>query len=250
MKKLIAGNWKMNGTRESAKALLADIVNHIHKHPGVLERCDFLVCPAFLHIGLARHTLHSAPHIAYGAQDCSAFGDGAYTGDVSAAMLKDQGCQYVILGHSERREYHKESSETVRAKAEKALEAGLKVIICVGEKLKEREEGLAEDIVKQQLIGSLPKAANGSNTVIAYEPVWAIGTGKSATPADIAAMHGFIRRLLVDRVENGSAVRILYGGSVKPDNAGVIFAVRDVNGALIGGASLKADSFLGIAQAV
>jgi triosephosphate isomerase len=249
MKKLIAGNWKMHGTREQAKVLIADIVNNIHKHPGLLDHCDFLVCPPFLYLGVVRHSLHNVPHITIGGQDCSLYGEGAYTGDISAGMLKDVGCKYVILGHSERRQYQNESSDVVRQKAEKAHAAGLITIICVGEKEKERDAGRAEDVVKQQLIESLPASARADNTVIAYEPVWAIGTGKTATPGDIAAMHGFIRKRLQEKLENAASVRILYGGSVKPENASAIFAVQDVNGALIGGASLKAGQFLGIAQA-
>lgn len=249
MKKLIAGNWKMNGNREQAKSLITDIVNGIHNEPGVLNVCDFVVCPPFVHLGILRHSLTNVPHIALGGQDCAFTENGAYTGDVSPAMLKDMSCGYVILGHSERRQYHEESDETVRKKAEAAHAKGLITIICVGEGETEREAGRQERVVARQLLGSMPMSATAENTVIAYEPVWAIGTGKTATPEDVGAMHAFIREKLNGKLANHESLRILYGGSVKPDNAGALFDVPNVDGALIGGASLQAGQFLGIALA-
>lgn len=249
MKKLIAGNWKMNGTREDAKSLIADIANSIHNQPGVLEKCDFVVCPPFVHIGIVRHALVNVPHIAVGGQDCSFEGNGAFTGDISPAMLIDMSCKYVILGHSERRQYHEEADEIIRKKAEAAHAAGLIAIICVGEGDKDREAKRQERVVGRQLLGSLPISMTAQNTVIAYEPVWAIGTGKSATPQDVADMHKFIRDKLASSLENHQELRILYGGSVKADNAAGLFSMPNVDGALIGGASLKAGQFLGIALA-
>lgn len=241
MKRLIAGNWKMNGNMAEGIALARGIVESIQDDSSVLENNDFLVCPPYLHLAPVQAELSMA--VSLGAQDCSPFENGAYTGDVSAIMLKDMNCDYVILGHSERRQYYMESNLLIQQKAVMALEAGLKVIVCVGETEEEREQGIHQDIVEQQLAGSLPSQGTGENVVVAYEPVWAIGTGKTATTEDIAEMHGFIRGLAP------KDSRILYGGSVKPANAAEIFAVENVNGALIGGASLKADDFLGIAQA-
>ena len=184
-----------------------------------------------------------------GGQDCSPFDGGAYTGDISANMLKDINCSYVILGHSERRQYYSESNMLVKQKAAMANDAGLTSIICVGETEEQREAGEEQDVVGTQMLESLPDTAKAENIVIAYEPVWAIGTGKTATIEDIAAMHDFIRSKLSEKLENAYKIRILYGGSVKPANATEIFAVNNVNGALIGGASLKAEDFIGIAKA-
>ena len=249
MKKLIAGNWKMNGTRDDAKRLIADIVNGIHVKPELLERCEFLVFPPYLYIGAIRHSLTGITTVAFGAQDCSSYDNGAYTGDISAAMLKEGRCSHVILGHSERRQHHEETNEEVAQKAQKAHQEGLITIICVGETEGQREKGQQDSIVAAQLKASLPASATAENTIIAYEPVWAIGTGKTATPADVKAMHGFIRKKLKEQVENGGNMRILYGGSMKPENAGELLATENVDGGLIGGASLKADQFLAIAQA-
>ena len=228
MKKLIAGNWKMNGTAATAKALIQDVEAKIAAAPELLDRCDFVVCPPFLHIPAV---LDLANKSAVGAQDCSDKDSGAFTGDTAAPMIKDIGASYVILGHSERRQYHKETDAQVKAKAEAANKAGLITIICVGETDAEREAGKQNSVVSEQLKASIPSNASADNTVIAYEPVWAIGTGKSATPEDIRAMHEFIRGIV------GEGYRILYGGSVKPGNAAEIFAVPNVDGALIGGAS-------------
>jgi len=240
MKKLIAGNWKMNGNAKAAEALATGIEEAIAANPGVLGACDFVVCPPFVHIPMVKDCVSVC---AVGGQDCSDKASGAFTGDIAAPMLKDIGATYVILGHSERRQYHKESDETVAAKAKAANEAGLITIICVGETEAEREAGNQEAVVGGQLSRSLPQGVTAQNTVIAYEPVWAIGTGKTATAEDIRAMHAFIRGKVP------KDMRILYGGSVKPSNAAEIFAVPDVNGALIGGASLKVEDFMGIAVA-
>jgi triosephosphate isomerase len=246
MKKLIAGNWKMNGDMAAALTLIQDIEAKIASQPDLLDSCDFTVCPPFVHLTSVKAELSK---VALGAQDCSDKANGAYTGDIAPAMIKDLGASYVILGHSERRQYHKESDALVASKAKLANENGLITIICVGELEAEREAGKEFDVVSEQLKGSIPEGATSENTVIAYEPVWAIGTGKTATPDDIRAMHAFIREKLSENVQNHEKVHILYGGSVKPANAAEIFAVDHVNGALIGGASLKAEDFIGIASA-
>jgi triosephosphate isomerase len=248
MKKLIAGNWKMNGSLDDARFLIADIVNGIHGRQELLETCEFVVCPPFVHIPSVRHALHNTTYVAFGGQDCSSFDDGAYTGDVSAAMLKDIGASYVILGHSERRQYHGETDSIVSQKAQRAHKHGLVTIICVGESDEQRELGQQEDVVAAQLEGSIPACATAQNTVIAYEPVWAIGTGKTATPDDVRSMHAFIRKKIKEKVADSEKLRILYGGSMKPDNAAELLATENVDGGLIGGASLKADQFLGIAK--
>lgn len=245
MKKLIAGNWKMNGKAKDAVSLISDIEGRITS--GLLNICDFVVCPPFVHLSAVQGHLKAS---AMGGQDCSRKESGAFTGDISAAMLKDIGASYVILGHSERRQYQEESDELIAAKAVAANAQGLVTIICVGETEAEREGGVQESVVGGQLNRSLPEGVTAQNTVIAYEPVWAIGTGKTATAEDIRAMHAFIRGKLSEKYADGGNIRILYGGSVKPSNAAEIFGVEHVNGALIGGASLKADDFIGIAQSV
>ncbi len=247
MKKLIAGNWKMNGSAAEAGRLVQDIVAGILGDSSLSGKCDFLVCPPFIHLGAVRAAMGAS--LMLGAQDCSDRENGAYTGDISAGMLKDAGCRYVIVGHSERREIHGEKSEMVAMKAAKAHENGLIAIICVGEKEMEREQGNEKKVVERQLKASIPASANASNIVIAYEPVWAIGTGKTATPADVKDMHGFIREKLKERLADSENVRILYGGSMKPENAKELLATPHVNGGLIGGASLKAGDFLAIAKA-
>lgn len=239
MKKLIAGNWKMNGSRDFAQSLIADIEAGLT--PDVMATCDLLVCPPFPYLAVMAER---SAGTALGAQNCSLYADGAYTGDVSATMLDDLGCTYVILGHSERRQFFNETDVGVRARAERANAAGLITIICVGETDAEREQGIQEQIVAAQIKGSLPDNYNETNTVIAYEPVWAIGTGKTATADDIAAMHAFIRAQI-----GNDKIRILYGGSMKPANAAEILATPNVDGGLIGGASLKAEDFLAIAKA-
>lgn len=242
MKNLIAGNWKMNGTLDLSLELARDIVHGIQDNPQLLEKNDFLICPPYPYLVPVQTELSHA--VALGAQDCAAHDNGAHTGDVSADMLKDINCSYVILGHSERRHDHDEHDGYIAEKASFAHRAGLVTIICVGETEEQREQGIQEDVVGEQLRDSLPCCVTAQNTVIAYEPVWAIGTGKTATPDDIKAMHAFIREQLEDK-----NIRILYGGSMKPGNAAEILAIDNVNGGLIGGASLKAEDFLGIAKA-
>lgn len=242
-RKLAAGNWKMNGT--SAELGEVDLLAKAHSAPGV----DVLLCPpATL---LSRMSDIAAP-IETGGQDCHAETSGAHTGDVSAEMLRDAGATFVILGHSERREDHEESDKDVREKARAALDAGLKVIICVGETLEEREAANTLDIIGGQLAGSIPDMVTGETLVVAYEPIWAIGTGKIPSLDQIGEVHDFIRLRLEKRFGAGvgRSTRILYGGSVKPDNAAEIFAVSNVDGALVGGASLRAADFSPIITAL
>ena len=240
---LIAGNWKMNGLAASA----AKLDRMIAGAPALAAAADLLVCPpATLIAEFARRAAGSA--VAIGAQDCHAEPAGAFTGDISAEMLRDAGARAVIIGHSERRTYHKETDGEVRAKAKAAWRAGLTAIVCVGESREQRAAGNMLDICGGQLDGSLPDGATAANLVVAYEPVWAIGSGLTPTPADVADVHGFIRARLARRFGGaGEGVRILYGGSVKPANAKELMTVANVDGALVGGASLKADEFLAIA---
>jgi len=239
----IVGNWKMHGTR----AMLAE-ARAVDRASERLIRVEVALAPPFT---LIHATRKEAELIGVGAQDCHPADGGAHTGDVSAAMLKDAGAGFVIVGHSERRADHGESDADVRAKAEAAITAGLSVIVCVGETEKERDAGKAEQVVAAQLASSLPEGEEIAERVtVAYEPVWAIGTGRTPTIEDIAAMHKSIRGQLKQFYgEAGQDVRILYGGSVKPDNAAEILKVREVGGALVGGASLTAESFLGIVAA-
>jgi triosephosphate isomerase len=246
MKKLIAGNWKMNGSLADTGKLVQEIAAGILGDATVSSKCELLVCPPYVYLQAAKAALGGT--LMLGAQNCSALDNGAMTGDISAAMLKDAGCRYVILGHSERREHHGEKSEFVARKAAKAHENGLITIICVGEKESDRDQGNHEKVVERQLKGSLPDSATSQNTVIAYEPVWAIGTGKTATPADVKAMHAFIRAQLKERLADSENIRILYGGSMKPENAKDLLATPNVDGGLIGGASLVAAQFLAIAK--
>jgi triosephosphate isomerase (TIM) len=241
MRQLIAGNWKMHGLSEDAAA----IVGQLRGSCGDLA-CDLLVCPPFTQIAAVAGILAGSP-VAVGGQDCHGNERGAHTGDISAAMLRDVGASWVIVGHSERRHDHHETDALVHAKAKAAIGAGLTPIVCVGETEAQRVAGEQDKVVGAQLTGSLPAGFAG---VVAYEPVWAIGTGKTATEADVAAMHLFIRETLVKRLgHSGGGIRILYGGSVRPANAGSLLAVPHVGGALVGGASLKAEEFLGIAKA-
>ena len=230
----------MNGDSAFAEGLAKGVFREVTGIPH-----DFLICPPFLHLAKVNEMIGENA-LMLGAQDCSHEENGAHTGDISANMLVDIGCTHVILGHSERRQNHKESSELVAKKSEKALAAGLKVILCVGETEAERDAGQEKEIVYNQLFKSMLSQSNAENTIIAYEPVWAIGTGKTASLDDIAAMHGFIKENLAPKGD----FRILYGGSVKPENAKDILGLDGVDGALIGGASLKAESFLGIARAI
>ncbi len=243
---LIAGNWKMHCRRSDGVALAADLAARVG--PVADPRFDLLVCPPATIITAVAHSVAGSA-VAVGGQDCHAQVQGAHTGDIAAEMLADAGATFVIVGHSERRTNHAEDSATVKAKAAAALRAGLTAIICVGETEAQRDAGQAESVVAEQLTGSIPDGATASNSVIAYEPVWAIGTGRTPTLADIAAMHTMIREKLSGLVADPDAVRILYGGSVKPSNAAEILGLGDVDGALVGGASLKADDFWAIAQA-
>ena len=240
---LVAGNWKMNGLSATA----AEFSKMMEGARELSAHVDIIVCPPVTL--LARFVaLAAGGPLRLGAQDCYPEPSGAFTGDISAEMLKDAGASAVIVGHSERRSLHHESDADVRAKVLAAHRAGLLPIVCVGETRAEREAGRAEEVVAKQLDGSLPNGATAQNLVVAYEPVWAIGTGLTPTTADVAAMHGFVRRRLAARFgAAGEGIRILYGGSVKPSNARELMHAGDVDGALVGGASLKADEFLAIA---
>jgi triosephosphate isomerase len=244
---LIAGNWKMNGTRASLDELsaLAGMLT-----TGEAPRAIVVICPpATILAAVARQGATSG--IQAGGQDCHAAASGAHTGDIAAGMLADAGAQYVIVGHSERRADHAETDAQVRAKAEAAIGAGLKPIICVGETEAQRDSGQAESVVAGQLAGSIPDAASQHEVIVAYEPIWAIGTGRTPTNDDIARMHASIRQNLVERFgDKGLTTRILYGGSLKPQNAREILAVENVNGGLVGGASLLAKDFYTIISAV
>ncbi len=244
-RKLIAGNWKMNGLAAEGLAL-ATTLNGRLREAGP-RPYELLVCPPATLVAAVAHAVAGGPTLV-GGQDCHPKEKGAHTGDVSAAMLRDVGARCVILGHSERRQDHGESDALVRAKAEAAHKAGLVAIVCVGETRAERDAGRAETVIAGQIAGSVPAGADAANTVIAYEPVWAIGTGLTPTPADVQAMHAHIRRELGKAVAAADAVRILYGGSVKPGNAAELMALPDVDGALVGGASLVADDFWAIAE--
>lgn len=239
---LIAGNWKMNGLKASITELEAMMA-------GVADapaRIDAAICPPFTLVA-AFADKAAGSRIAIGGQDCHAKTSGAHTGDTSAEMLADAGAKMVIVGHSERRADHGESNESVNAKAQAGWRAGLIAIVCVGETEAERDAGKTLDVVGGQIAGSVPAGATAANTVVAYEPVWAIGTGRTPTVKEVAEVHAAIRRQLVERFgAEGEGMRILYGGSVKPPNAAELLAVPDVDGALVGGASLKAQDFLGI----
>jgi triosephosphate isomerase len=240
---LVAGNWKMNGLAASE----AELAKIIAGASGLAGKAELLVCPpATLIATFAAAARGSA--VSIGAQDCHAEKSGAHTGDVSAEMLADAGARAVIVGHSERRTDHHESDAQVRTKILAAWRAGMTAIVCVGEHRAERESGRTLEIVGRQLDGSLPEGATAANLVVAYEPVWAIGTGFTPTAADVVEVHGYVRKRLSERFAAGApSIRILYGGSVKPQNAKELLSVDDVNGALVGGASLKAADFLGIA---
>jgi triosephosphate isomerase len=240
---LVAGNWKMNGLKASA-AELGKILQGSGELGG---KVDLMVCPpATLTMSFAALALGSKIEI--GAQDCHAEPSGAFTGDIAAEMLADLGAKAVIVGHSERRTLHRETDADIRAKASAAWRAGLTAIVCIGETRAERDGGHTLDILGRQLDGSLPDGVTAANLVVAYEPVWAIGSGLTPTPADVKQAHEFIRQRIVSRHgAAGDTVRILYGGSVKPSNAYELMAIANVDGALVGGASLKAEDFLGIA---
>src|SRR5262245_35348771 len=245
-RKLIAGNWKMNTDRAGAVALAETVA----KRSGEFKHVDLLICPPSIYLVPIADAIEDSP-VALGAQNMYHEPNGAFTGEISAAMLKDVGCSYVILGHSERRHILHETDEDVNKKTHAALAAGLVPIVCVGELLAEREAGQTAAVIRRQFAGSLANVSADQieQVVIAYEPVWAIGTGKVATPEQAEEVHADLRRLLAERYNDGSAakVRILYGGSVKPDNARQLLSQPNVDGALVGGASLKANDFLGIA---
>ena len=240
---LVAGNWKMNGLKASATEL-GKIAAGASRLAG---KAELMVCPpSTLLAQFAQGARGSG--LAIGGQDCHAKAFGAHTGDIAAEMLADAGATAVIVGHSERRADHHETDDQVRAKAEAAWRAGLTAIVCIGETRAERGAEKTLDVVGRQLQGSLPDGAAADNLVVAYEPVWAIGTGLTPTPDDVALVHAFIRERLIGRFgPDGGPIRILYGGSVKPANAGELLTIPHVNGALVGGASLKAEDFLGIA---
>lgn len=242
LRKLVAGNWKMNGTRE-ALAELDAIDAAADSHASL----DVAICPPFTLVALAAERV---PGLAIGGQDCHTGTSGAHTGCVSAHMLKDAGARYAIVGHSERRTDQHETDADVNAKARAAIAAGLVAIVCVGETEAQRDARQAVTVVEAQLDGSVPREATGDALVVAYEPVWAIGTGRTPSAADVAEMHAAIRARLVKLLgEEGAAVRILYGGSVKPANAAELLGLPDVDGALVGGASLKASDFVPIIEA-
>ena len=244
-RKLAAGNWKMNGTTDALSELSA--LRAAHPAPGV----DLLICPPATLVSAAVACVGDAA-ISIGGQDCHQNTEGAHTGDISAAMLRDAGATAVILGHSERRTGHHETSKDVRAKARTAQAAGLMTVICLGESLVQREATNTLDIIGAQLSLSVPDSSTGENLVVAYEPIWAIGSGLTPTPDQIGEVHDFMRERLIQRFGPGvgKSVRLLYGGSVKPDNAAEIFRVSNVDGALVGGASLRAADFDPIIRAL
>lgn len=245
---LVIANWKMNGDSDTNRALLTAFLGLLE--PGTQGgNCDVVICPPFTYLGEVGALLDGSP-VHLGAQDCSHSESGAYTGEVAAPMLADCGCGYVIIGHSERRQYHGESDALVAAKLSAAVRAGLVPVLCVGETRDQREAGEEEKVVTSQLRGALRDVASLDDIVVAYEPVWAIGTGLTATPELAQEMHGAIRKALVAIDEQGAQeTRLLYGGSVKADNAAALFSQRDIDGALVGGASLDAEAFAAIVDA-
>jgi len=246
-KPLVAGNWKMNGSIDSVKALIEGIKAGV----GEVKNTSVAVCAPAIFIPQAQAGLQGSA-VAWGGQDLSVHASGAYTGETAASMLLDFGCKYVIVGHSERRSYHGETDELVADKLEAARKAGLVPIFCIGETLDEREQGITEQVVARQISAVINKygVAALSDSVIAYEPVWAIGTGRTATPEQAQEVHAFIRGLVAkESIEVAGRILILYGGSMKPDNAAELMAKPDIDGGLIGGASLKASDFLAICTA-
>jgi len=246
-KPLVAGNWKMNGSLESARDLLDGVLRGIAE----VKNADVAICPPYVFIPEAEKRLQGSA-IAWGGQDLSTESAGAYTGEIAASMLRDFGCHYVIVGHSERRTYHAESDQTVAKKFAIARETGLVPILCVGETLEEREAGVTESVVARQLdavveLVGIEALADG---VVAYEPIWAIGTGRTATPEQAQEVHAFIRTRVAGQSKAvAEGLRLLYGGSMKPENARELIGKPDIDGGLIGGASLKAEDFLGICLA-
>lgn len=244
---LIAGNWKMVGLRRDGLALAQELAGRLKERGDA--SFDMLICPPFTLLGEVAQAIAGSA-LSLGAQDCHSKEKGAHTGDISAWMLADIGCEYVIVGHSERRTDHRETNALVKAKAEAALKAGLKTIVCIGETAEERDAGRTLPVVKTQFMESLPAGAGALSVVIAYEPVWAIGTGRTPTSAEVEEVHAEIRGLIGTRLGGGEAARarILYGGSVKPANARELLALPDVDGALVGGASLVAADFWAITE--
>lgn len=245
--RLVMGNWKMNGDLQANQSLLSTIVRTVKTEPSIYQKAQIVVCPPFPYLAQAAQLLADSS-IKLGAQDVSVAASGAYTGEVAATMLKDFSCQWVIVGHSERRAYHGESSDVVAEKAKVAMTHGLTPVVCVGESLSEREAGRTLAVIEAQLkpILALGSAAL-AKLVIAYEPIWAIGTGLTATPEQAQEVHAFIREQLA--MVGVGHVQILYGGSVKANNAATLFAMPDIDGALVGGAALNAEEFLAIAAA-
>jgi triosephosphate isomerase (TIM) len=247
-KPIIAGNWKLNGSRE----LTTTLVDGLLKVVSSVEDVDIVICPPFTALAQAAEKLHGSKVIKLGAQNCYWEESGAFTGEIAPAMLKELGVDYVIIGHSERRQFFGETDETVNKKLKALLAQGLTPIVCVGEMLEEREAGKMEAVIKTQITGSLAglSAAELAKIVVAYEPVWAIGTGKTASPEQAQEVHALIRGLLAGLADKDTAdkIRIQYGGSVKPDNAAELMSCPDIDGALVGGAALKADSFAGIVK--
>jgi triosephosphate isomerase len=244
---LVMGNWKMHGDAAANRGLVVALLALLEEQGDVDAQC--VLCPPYPYLPQLSELL-GASGVELGAQDCSHSDSGAYTGEVAAAMLADCGCRWVIVGHSERRQYHQESDALIAAKLVAAQRAGLQPVLCIGETLEQREAGEAESVVKGQLLGALADQSDLSGVVVAYEPVWAIGTGRTATPGIAQEMHAFIRASLrdVDTV-HAQDTRLLYGGSVKADNAAALFAEKDIDGALVGGASLDAEAFAAIVAA-
>jgi triosephosphate isomerase len=245
MRKLAAGNWKMNGLKADGRALARAIVARARQES---PRCDVLICPPATLLAPVAGEL-TGSEIALGGQNCHQAENGAHTGEISAPMLKDAGCSYVILGHSERRTEQGESDALVRAKVAAARKAGLVALVCIGETAAQRDGGETLAVIARQLRDSLPDGLDAAALAIAYEPVWAIGTGRTPTVAQVAEVHAHIRQALAAKIDEPDAVRILYGGSVKPANAGELMNAANVDGALVGGASLVADDFWAIVRA-
>ncbi len=248
-KPFIAGNWKMNLHRSEAVSLAEGIAEYVSDATSY----DVAICPPFIHLDAVSTTISGSP-VALGAQNMNSQANGAYTGEISASMLDDAGCQYVILGHSERRELFHECDVVVNDKLRAAFQNGLKAIVCVGETLEERENGQTNEIVAEQVRGSLAGITSEqmADVTLAYEPIWAIGTGKVATPEQAEQVHAHLRSVLIDMFGEATAetIRIQYGGSVKPDNAAELLSQPNVDGALVGGASLTVDAFTGILAAI
>ncbi|MEE8351569.1 MAG: triose-phosphate isomerase [Rhodospirillales bacterium] len=244
---LLAGNWKMNSLQADGTALATDLAGRMQGETD--PAFDMLVCPPFTLIAAIGQAIKGSA-ISLGAQDCHAAEKGAHTGDISAAMLVDLGCSFVIVGHSERRTEHAETDTEINTKAQSIHAAGLIAVICIGETEKQRDDDMTLDVVKTQLAGSVPLGATAANTVIAYEPVWAIGTGRTPTNEEVQEVHAFIRAELTSTLGESEAdgIRLLYGGSMKPENAQDLLALGDVDGGLIGGASLKAEDFWAITK--